>query len=202
MSKWSNLLGGGRSLASHLDRLRLVLDNLGARLRDGVARAVGQTVAAAVHEAMHDLLGVGDDDSEPDPYRDTWYEPNPRDHRWGHDSTDRDPDPYDDEYEAQTSPPEKTSSRLGRWGQALVLLSQAGTWWLRPRRLRYPVLAAVGIGLASALAIYAGGPFVLAGVGGSALSLACLAESVHDGAAALLALRRHLCVGASANPRK
>ncbi len=47
MAKWSRLLGGGRSLGVHLERLRLLLDGLGARLHDGVARAVGQTVAAA-----------------------------------------------------------------------------------------------------------------------------------------------------------
>jgi hypothetical protein len=202
MSKWSSLLGGGRSLASHVDHLRLLLDSLGARLRDGVARAVGQTVAAAVHEAVHDLLGDGDVEPEPDPYRDAWYDPNARDDRWMYDSAERDSYPYEEEQLAQSFSEERSPSRWGRWGQALVLMSQAGTWWLRRQRLRYPVLAAVGIGLASAVAMYLGGPFVLAGVGGSALSLACLADSVHDGAAALIELRRQLLAGTLTNTTK
>ncbi len=56
MAKWSRLLGGGRSLGVHLERLCLLLDGLGARLRDGVARAVGQTVAAAVQETVDRLF--------------------------------------------------------------------------------------------------------------------------------------------------
>jgi hypothetical protein len=62
---------------------------------------------------------------------------------------------------------------------------------LRRQPTRYPLVAAVGIGLASALAIYLGGPLLMAGVGlgGSALSLACLAESV-SGAASLFARGR------------
>jgi hypothetical protein len=62
--------------------------------------------------------------------------------------------------------------------------------YLRRKGTRHPLAAAVGVGLASALAVYLGGPLLLAGVGlgGSALSLACLADWLHAGAASLFAL--------------
>src|SRR5437588_1569962 len=49
--------GGGRSLASHLDRLGQLLDALGERLREGVARAVSETVALRVTGALRDAFG-------------------------------------------------------------------------------------------------------------------------------------------------
>jgi hypothetical protein len=188
MARWSNILGGG-SLGTHLDRLRLLLDGLGARLRDGVARAVGQTVAVAVQETVDRLLDDEADRHDPDAFPRDWFPEGAGEH----DRFDREPfDPDYDPYEERRTPPFEVESPLpppNRWGRVLALSCQAAVWWLRRQRPRFPVATAVGVGLASAVALYAGGPVLLAGagVGGSALSLALLADSVRASAAALYA---------------
>ena len=61
MSHRSSLINVlGRSLATHLDRLRHTLDGLGQRLRESVARAVGETLGGAVRQTLHAALA--DDD--------------------------------------------------------------------------------------------------------------------------------------------
>ncbi len=192
MAKWSHLLGGRRSLGVHLERLRLLLDGLGARLRDGVARAVGQTVAAAVQETVDHLLEEEAAGFDADVRPRSWFDED----GLTNDRCDRQScDPEYDPYEERRSPPpfeeEASAATVSRWGRMLALGCQAAVWWLRRQRPRFPVAAAIGVGLASAVAVYAGGPVLLAGVGvgGSALSLALLADSVREGAAALYALR-------------
>jgi hypothetical protein len=194
MSHWSPLPGGGRALAVHLERLRLVLDGLGARLRAGVAGAVGRTVAAAVYDAVHDLLQDGAEELAGARYRAGWSDEEADEHwqrrRDSYDPYAADLDPFDDEL----APPDLDESApgWGSWGPALALACQALTLYLRRRRTSYPLAAAVGVGLASALAVYLGGPLLLAGVGlgGSALGLACLADALRAGAASLAALGR------------
>jgi hypothetical protein len=66
-----------------------------------------------------------------------------------------------------------------KWLPALAVGWQAAAWWLRRRPRRLAVLAAVGVGLACALA---------AGGCGPALPLAALAAWVRSGAAALACL--------------
>jgi hypothetical protein len=91
MWQWSPWPGGGRALAGHLERLRLLLDALAARLREGVAGAVGRTVAAAVYDAVHDLLQDGAEDLVGARYRAGWSD----DEVDGHWQRRRDPyDPY------------------------------------------------------------------------------------------------------------
>jgi hypothetical protein len=186
------LRGGGRALAGHLERLRLLLDGLGARLRDGVA---GRTVAAAVYDAVHDLLRDGAEELAGARYRAGWPDEEADEH-W-----QRRRDPYDpyaadldafDEERLGRPDPDGPAPRWGRWGAALALACQALTVYLRRKRTRHPLAAAAGVGLASALAVYLGGPLFLAGVGlgGAALSLACLADALCAGAAALFALGR------------
>jgi hypothetical protein len=195
MSQWSPLRGGGRALAGHLERLRLLLEGLGARLRDGVAGAVGRTVAAAVYDAVHDLLRDGAEDLAGARYRASWSDEEADEH-WQrrldpYDPYGADLDPFDDERVGQPDADEP-APRWGRWGASLALACHALTLYLRRKGPRYPLAAAVGVGLASALAIFLGGPLLVAGVGlgGSALSLACLADSLRAGAAALFALAR------------
>jgi hypothetical protein len=193
MAKWSNLLGGGGSLGAHLERLRLLLDGLGARLRDGVARAVGQTVAAAVQETVDRMLDEEAGGLDRSDYPRGWYdEETLTNGRYDREPFDPDYDPYEDRREPAPFEEESLPVAPSRWGRVLALGCQAAVWWLRRQRPRFPVAAAVGVGLASAVAVYAGGPVLLAGVGvgGSALSLALLADSVREGAAALYALRR------------
>jgi hypothetical protein len=192
MSQWSPLRGGGRALAGHLERLRLLLDGLAARLREGVAGAVGRTVAAAVYDAVHDLLQDGVQELTSARNRAGWSDEEVDEHwqrrRDPYDPYAADLDPFEDESVAPA--PDEPVPRWGRWGAALALACHALTLYLRRKGTRHPLAAAVGVGLASALAIYLGGPLLLAGVGlgGSALSLACLADSLRAGAASLIAL--------------
>jgi hypothetical protein len=185
--------GGARSLAAHLDRLGQLLDALGERLREGVARAVSETVALSVTGALRDAFGqrdappyAGYDRRQPG-----WSDERDESDYWPQrDPYNPDPDDYD-----ESAP--RTSQGEGpelwaRWRLVLGLACQAAAWWLRRQVTRYPVSAALGVGLTSALAAYLGGPLVVAatGLGGSALSLAWLAEVICSAAALLLALQR------------
>src|SRR5262249_59565900 len=57
---------GSQALARHLDQLREALDTLGERLRHPLARAVSQSVAAAVREAVLAVLAEGPPRPPPD----------------------------------------------------------------------------------------------------------------------------------------
>ena len=182
--------GGARSLAAHLDRLGQLLDALGERLREGVARAVGETVALSVTGALRDALGQRDAPAYGgfNRHEEGWYDGDYWPHR---DPYDPDPDDYDDEPAPRTSQGEGPEL-WARWRLVLALACQAAAWWLRRQVTRYPFGAALGVGLTSALAAYLGGPLVAAGagLGGSALGLAWLAEMIGSAAALLLALQR------------
>ena len=186
--------GGARSLAAHLDRLGQLLDALGERLREGVARAVGETVALSVTGALRDALGQRDAPAYGDYGRPQqgWYDQRDDGDYWPHrDPYAPDPDDYDDESAPRSSQGEGPEL-WARWRLVLGLACQAAAWWLRRQVTRYPVGAALGVGLMSALAAYLGGPLVAAGagLGGSALGLAWLAETIGSAAALLLALQR------------
>ena len=191
------------ALAGHIGRLRATLDLLGERLRDAVARAVGQSVADAAHDAVHSLLAASP--ADPDPFAEpsyarasssVWYDDGRRAARSWHDDPD---DPYrspsaddleEDPPEDAPGPPE----RSGRWGLALAVGCQATAWWLRRQTGRLTALQAVSVGLASAVAAFFAGPMLMAGAGlaGSALTLAVLSDAVGSGAAALFGLRNAL----------
>jgi hypothetical protein len=110
MSQRSPLPGGGRALAGHLERLRLVLDGLGARLRAGVAGAVGRAVAAAVYDAVHDLLQDGAEERAGARYRAGWSDEEADDswrrRRDPYDPYAADLDPFEDERLGQPDPDE------------------------------------------------------------------------------------------------
>jgi hypothetical protein len=188
----SLLTRSGKWLSGHANRLRQTLDLLGRRLRETVATAVGQTVAVAVREAVHvvltDFSGSAargyDPVRDPDPSRSLWGRP---------DDTEPDPwyegpDPYDtDDVESdpgdvrgQHPTPDQARKPAPRWPLAVVVGCQAAAWWLRRRLAKLPVLAAVAVGVLSALATYAGGPLTAAGIGlaGSALNLAGSASAL------------------------
>ena len=86
-----NYPGGHVFLKIHLDRLRQLLDALADRLREGVARAVGETVAVSVTSALHDLFG----ERAPPPYSEYgrpqqgWYDKRDDADYWPH------PQPYE-----------------------------------------------------------------------------------------------------------
>jgi hypothetical protein len=173
-------------LARHAERLRAGLDLLFDRLREALARVVGDRVADAVREAVEILLT--DVPGRPcGPHRPAerllrsasiWDDPERA--VWD--------DEEDDEELGEEDVPRTASSRPHspppRWPEALVVGLHAAAWWLRRRIGRRPLLTAVGAGLATALATYLGGSFVAAAVGlaGSAISLLSVAEAVQAGA--------------------
>ena len=153
-----------RALAGHIDRLRDTLELLGERLRDAVARAVGQGVAGAAQDAVRSLL---DDpylpsasvEDRPFARRPAAAWRDPRDDPWADD-----PDDYyearsyagRDEQDAASEPSPETVGR--RWGLALAVGCQAAAWWLRRKTGRLVTLTAAGVGLASALVAYVAAP--------------------------------------------
>src|SRR5262245_33774773 len=189
----------GRSLATQLDHLRQTLDNLGLRLRDAVTHAVGETVGAAVRQTLHAALAA---DSAPGEKYDRPVEPRYRDppawperqerSSWGPSSWDAYSGWHDAEDVDNTACPEGASvpepeGPRGAAAHVLIMGCQAAAWWLRRHSARRPLLAAVGVGAACAVAAYLGGPVVIAGVGlaGSALGLATLADAARASARAL-----------------
>lgn len=186
--------GGARSLAAHLDRLGQLLDALGERLREGVARAVSETVALSVTGAMRDAFGQRESLAYGGYGRPQqgWYDEREDGDYWPHRDPYEDEPDYDDDEPAPRSSQGEGRELWARWRLVLALACQAAAWWLRRQVTRYPIAAALGVGLMSALAAYLGGPLVAAGagLGGSALSLAWLAEMIGSAAALLLALQR------------
>jgi hypothetical protein len=182
-----------RALAGHIDRLRDTLELLGEGLRKTVARAVGQTVAGAAQDAIHSLLTKSP--AIPGPGATSPFDRQPRD-PW----TDQDPGTYPtwrdgpggcygptagndiDEYAAEPAP----DSPGRRWGLALAVGCQTAAWWLRRQTGHFASVAAVGVGMAAALAAYISGPALVAAVGLSsrALSLARLIDAARAWAAA------------------
>src|SRR5205807_10027464 len=85
----------------------------------------------------------------------------------------------------RAAPPDPTSTaapREGRWSRALAAGCHAAAWWLRRRPGPLSLLAALGVGLAAALAALFYGP-AGAGVAGAALALLALADTARSGAA-------------------
>jgi hypothetical protein len=180
---------GSRWLAGHVARLRQTLDALGRRLRDTVAVAVGQTVAGAVREAIHAVLTDFAGEPQPgstvdrvaDHGRALWDRPGRGDpDGWLGGPEDFDPDDADaDPAGASDVPdhagPDRGPKPLPRWPLAVVVGCNVVTWWLKRRLAKLPALAAVAVGVLSALAAYAGSPLTLAG---SALGLAGTASAL------------------------
>jgi hypothetical protein len=128
-----------RALAGHVNRLRATLDPLAARLREAVARAVGQSVADAALDAVHALLAEAP--AEPFPAAATSYaRPSPHlwqdpEYRaapsWRDDPDDmyRPPPDEDDEEVWREGAPAAPPAPAGRrWGLALAVGCQAAAW--------------------------------------------------------------------------
>src|SRR5262245_22310759 len=176
---------GCRWLARHLHRLRRTLEGLYDRLREAIAVAVARAAEDAVREGVSALLmdkpplsppdyprrnfaptsGWGDSDDEYDELR-----------RW-EENLDQEQEPRErDEPNAQV-PTNEQPAEPTRLRRALAEGLQAAGWWLR-RGGRFPVLTALGAGLAVLWASYFGGPLAGAGVAlaGSALGLLSLGQ--------------------------
>jgi hypothetical protein len=186
-------------LARHLSRLGDTLETFGSRLREAVSSAIGETVSGIVRETVRALL-EGQPNSPTSsgrlaqpapPSRPLWREGHhPDEEPW---LDDRDAYPhagdYDDPPPVHRAEESKAPFRLPR---ALATGLHTTLCWLRRSVGRYPVMTAVGVGLLTALATYAGGPLAaaLVGVVGSAFNLLSLAEAVQTGAGMLGTLRR------------
>jgi hypothetical protein len=176
-----------RALAGRLDQLRQTLATLQERLRGAIARAIGQSVAGAVQEAVAAVLDA------PLPFRDSpgwgagtaaparpfWRE---AEGSWDEDREDW----YDGgEEESPAEPPAAPVPGISPtgWQRAWWVGLGATTWWLRRWTGCWPVLTALVLGLCSAAVNAVGGPLAAAGIGlaGSVVSLWALSETVTAG---------------------
>jgi hypothetical protein len=188
-----------RALADRLDRLQQNLTALAGRLRDAVVLAVGEAVAGAVRDTLR--ISFHDQQTRPAlPSRPVWSQERSRslydrdEPPWRYDPADDLPeDEYDPEGQdflpgpmpsAPTAKPQRAA-----WAPALALAGEAASWWSRRLVGRFPVLATLGVDLASAVAAYAGGPLT-AGLAltRSVWSLMGLANAVELCASALAAI--------------
>ena len=158
-------------------------ESLLQRLRESIARTVGEAVANAVHEIIHRLSQVpGSDPAQP--YRQErepspWDDPNEPD--WA-DEPSHDQGRYREDNEI---PPEATSSR---WRRSIAVGCQTAAWWLGRQVGRRPLWVAATLGVGAALLSYATGPIIgvgLAGIAGAALHMLGLTEAVASSATAL-----------------
>jgi hypothetical protein len=184
-------------LAQHLTRLSETLETLGARLRQAVSLAVEDTLSAIVRETVRAVLA----DQRalatatqrfvpaPPPPRSPWSQPEDLDDvPWFDDADNHLP-------AASAAPPahrREPTARWSGWPHALAVGVHTTIGWLRCRVGRFPVLTAVAVGLLTALASAANGPWAAAAVGlaGLAVNLLTLAEAIHSGAEALAAFGR------------
>ena len=178
------------SLTNRLDRLRQDLHFLGGRLREGLARVVGEAVAGATRDAVRlcsaamilsprsTLPSIGHP-------RGAAPEAWPTRHGLMTGSTTRRRIRLTRVEAKRTSTPsllappsECEGPRQVLWRQALATGLQAAAWCLRRRTGCFALLLALGAGLASTLAVYLGGTFALAGAGlvGSVITLLALAR--------------------------
>ena len=183
MSQFSAWLPSRRQLQQHLARLVDTLEALVQRLRESIARTVGEAVANAVHEIT---LRLGH--SAPNSARSAWadresWEGERYDSEWDDGPVYvRDRNRDDDAMESTAEAP------ASRWRHAMSVGCQTAAWWLARQVGRYPVLTSTSLGLTAALVSYIAGPIVgvgLAGIGGALLHLLGLTEAVATSSAAL-----------------
>jgi hypothetical protein len=186
MSQISHWLPSRRQLQQHLARLVDTLEALVQRLRESIARTVGEAVANAVHEVTHRLSRL----PRHAPARPSWQErepsgwDDPRYPDWD-EEPDRESARYRDDESDSRTPPEAPASR---WHRAAAVGCQTAAWWLGRQVGRRPLWAATTLGVSAALLSYAAGPVIgvgLAGIAGAALHLLGLTEAVASSATAL-----------------
>jgi hypothetical protein len=181
--------------------LQAELDEVGQRLREMIAQALGHTIAQAVTESVHLALGGVSPLPSPPPSRSAivpgrssslWQEPAQPD--WLHDEDDRygndvqafrddDEDAFRNEESLQTNAQE---SQDMAWSRSLAVGLEIAAWWLRQqqppshRRLVLVGLAAAGVTLLGGEAVVLSARLALA-----LLHLLVLADTCQSGAAVL-----------------
>jgi hypothetical protein len=181
-----------RALADRLERLRQTLEELIERVHEAVAQAVSQAVGAAVRETILALLRAATMRAglptppwrPPNCYHSAWSEgrePRSSAGAYGDPSAGwwAEDEPEDDE--VGRPQPIGVEPPPSRWRCALALGCRASAWLLRRWPGRRPLLAAVGVGAACAMAAYAGG----AGVAHATLCWVTLAGVLGSGVCVL-----------------
>jgi hypothetical protein len=189
-----SMLGPGRRLlARHLTRLSDTLETFGARLREAVSAAVGDTVSGIVRETVRAVLAeLPMAATSPErfvppaqPPRPLWTRLDDPEEEPRYDNPDG--YPPEEDYGDPPPAPRADGTPPSRLPGAIAIGVHTMLCWLRRRLTRFPVLTAVAVGLLTALATYAGGPLAAAAVSlaRSAFNLLSLADVVHAGADAL-----------------
>ena len=177
MSQFSAWLPTRRQLQQHLARLVDTLEALVQRLRESIARTVGEAVANAVHEVTQ-RLGRSAPQA---PARSGWAEREAWEDDRHYSEWDNGPAYARGRYRDDDAPESSPETPASRWRHAMSVGCQTAAWWLARQVGRYPVITSTGLGLTAALVSYTAGPIVgvgLAGIGGALLHLLGLTEAV------------------------
>ena len=168
-----------RYLADRLDLLQQTIDHLGTRLREGIASAIGQTVADAAQVAVRSFLAglqpspiLPPKDRRYDSYEPYSQEPSYYD-GWEHPE-------YDPALDLEEPPP--VPNRPSRWKVAITAAVQVLAYWLRQPPGGRTVLTAIGVAAVTGAAALLGGPVGATGAAvlGTALSLVSMTDGTRS----------------------
>ncbi len=172
------LKAGGRALALRLDRLRETIRTAAARLRDSIARLLGDTLTDTLRDVIHTVLDhrvpfapVG----YPPIYRGDRYVPSA--YRRSYDDDDAlaswmrqddsgwvDPDAAYEEPDDVAPTPSPAANERPAWSVATEVGLRASAWWLRRGLGSRTLLAGLAAGGVVASLALLGGTWALAGL--------------------------------------
>ena len=169
-----------RYLADRLDLLQQTIDHLGTRLREGIASAIGQTVADAAQVAVRSILAG----LQPSPTLPT------EDRRYGSYATypPDEPSYYDGWEHPEYDPaldveePPTPPLRPSRWKLAITAAVQVLAYCLRQPPGGRTLLTAIGVAAVTGAAALLGGPVGATGAAvlGTALSLVSMTDGTRS----------------------
>ena len=187
-----------RAVAERLERLIRTLQELIERVHEAVAQAVGQAVVAAVRDTILAVLRAATNRpglpslpwATPTCYHSAWpegREPSSSVRTYGDTSARWWTEEGAEDDDVDRPEPGDVEPPPSRWRCALALGCRASAWLLHRWPGRRPLLAAVGVGAACAMAAYAVGAALaqatlcwlgLAGALGSGVWLLCQAGNI------------------------
>jgi hypothetical protein len=185
---------GGRSLAFHLDRLRLTVETLASRLRASLTEAISQAAAGVVRDTLQAWLAESSPsprasyDRPYEPRRSSWDDYDgrygDREDRYGHRQ-----DPYEDD-DVYDSPaprrphtsPEPDLTEAVHWSLALAAGLRAVAWCIEGQTGKSAYLVALCVGGATTAVFMTGGRLTATAISLllSALSLGGLQALMKD----------------------
>ena len=174
------LKAGGRALAHRLDRLRETVQAAAERLRENLARLLGETLTDTVRQAFGAVLGhpvTTDPVGYPapygagrvpvryhDPYEDdplnSWMEGG----AYGYPREPGRPPAYEEPDEAEAAEEAPGPGPRHAWSVAAEVGLRVGAWCLRRVPARRAVLGGLAAGAVVAGAALLGGPWAVAGL--------------------------------------